>query len=268
LTSKDPEQARHVVGAQHPYCGALGERANCQATVSVHYAGSRGHYPLDLRVYWPDSWLTDPRRLDRAGAPAAQHRALTKPESLDRVRGEGLPGWAVVTDAGYGASADFRGGVAARGLAYLAGVTGDFVAFAEAPTGVPRARRGGADRDPLPAGAREPPPVALSEPARRVRLRKETWWETGLAEAQLPSCHPWPGQRCSQANRAETVQELAWHWVQEGMGGIAGRIAAGLTPEVGEAVAVLAGYETQFDLHAAVRKARRAAVGAPTHLRK
>src|SRR5205085_219761 len=119
-----PKQGKHSVGVQRQYCGALGKKANCQVAVSVHYVSPWGHYPLDLRLYLPDVWLTDPHRLDQAGVPKAERRALTKPEIalelLDRVRGEGAPGWAVVTDAGYGASGEFRAGVAERGLIYMA----------------------------------------------------------------------------------------------------------------------------------------------------
>src|SRR5438105_1925861 len=135
-----PKQGRHSVGVQRQYCGALGKKANCQVAVSVHYVAPPGHYPLDLRLYLPDSWLADDRRLEKAGVPEAERRALTKPqialELLDRVRGEGLPGWAVVTDAGYGASGEFRAGVAERGLIYMAGVTGEFAVFTEQPTWV------------------------------------------------------------------------------------------------------------------------------------
>src|SRR5437588_160018 len=111
-----PEQGRHSVGVQRQYCGALGKRANCQVAVSVHYVSPRGHYPLDLRLYLPDSWLSDVARLDRAGVPQAERRVLTKAEIalelLDRVRGEGLPGKVAVADAGYGVSGAFRAGLA------------------------------------------------------------------------------------------------------------------------------------------------------------
>src|SRR5262249_41191277 len=62
-----PKQGRHSVGVQRQYCGALGKKANCQVAPSVHYVSPRGHYPLDLRLYLPDSWLSDPKRLDQAG---------------------------------------------------------------------------------------------------------------------------------------------------------------------------------------------------------
>src|SRR3954463_6864862 len=95
-----PKQGTHSVGVQRQYCGALGKKANCQVAVSAHYVSPNGHYPLDLQLYLPDAWLTDTKRLDRAGVPKDQRIARTKHEIalelLDRVRSEGLPGRAVV----------------------------------------------------------------------------------------------------------------------------------------------------------------------------
>jgi hypothetical protein len=60
----------------------------------------KGHYPLNMWLYLPESWLGDATRLDRAGVPEAEHRPLTKGqialELLDRVRDEGLPGQLVL----------------------------------------------------------------------------------------------------------------------------------------------------------------------------
>jgi SRSO17 transposase len=195
-----PKQGRHSVGVQRQYCGALGKKANCQVAPSVHYVAPKGHYPLDLRLYLPDSWLADEKRLDQAGVPEAERRPLTKPQIaldlLDRVRGEGLRGWAVVTDAGYGASADFRDGVAARGLVYMAGVTGDFVVFTEPPTWIPPCATGRGrpvTRHRLAPDYR--PPVALSALAKQVRLRKVTWREgtKGRLSARFAWLRVWPG---------------------------------------------------------------------------
>src|SRR5918995_6203766 len=132
-----PKQGRHSVGVQRQYCGALGKKANCQCAVSVHYVAPRGHYPLTMRLYLPESWRKDPGRLDKAGVSAEQRRQLSKGqialELLDQVRAEGLPGGLVVADSGYGVSGPFREGLAERGLHYIVGVTDEMVVFTEEP---------------------------------------------------------------------------------------------------------------------------------------
>src|SRR3954469_460165 len=95
-----PKQGKHSVGVQRQYCGAQGKRANCQVAPSVHYVAPKGHYPLAMRLYLPEVWLDDSKRLDKAGVPQEQRRALTKGqialELLDQVRSEGLTGHLVV----------------------------------------------------------------------------------------------------------------------------------------------------------------------------
>ena len=197
-----PKQGTHSVGVQRQYCGALGKKANCQVAVSVHYVSPRGHYPLDLRLYLPETWSTDRKRLDEAGVPKAERQSLTKPEIalqlLDRVRAEGLPGRVVVADAGYGVSGDFRAGLAARNLSYVVGVTEDFVVFPQKPSWVGPKPAGGngrpAKRSRLaPDG---PPPVSLKELATRTRLRRVTWREgtKGQMAARFAWLRVWPGQ--------------------------------------------------------------------------
>jgi SRSO17 transposase len=196
-----PKQGRHSVGVQRQYCGALGKKANCQVAPSVHYVSAQGHYPLDLRLYLPDSWLSDPERLDQAGVPEAERRPLTKPqialELLDRVRSEGLPGWAVVADAGYGVSGDFRDGLQARGLSYLVGVTEDFVVFTAPPRWeLPQWSGRGRRPTRLQLAPDSPPPIALSELAQKVRLRRVTWREgtKGKLSGRFAWLRVWPGQ--------------------------------------------------------------------------
>src|SRR4051812_6899034 len=167
-----PKQGTSSVGVQRQYCGARGKKANCQAAVSVHYVSPHGHYPLGLRLFLPDSWLADARRLDRAGVPAPFRRARTKGQIalglLDQVRAEGLPGRVVVADAGYGVSGPFRQGLADRGLTYVVGVTDEAVVFPERPAWVRAAGRAGAGGRPpthAPLAPRAPPPGRPRRPA-------------------------------------------------------------------------------------------------------
>src|SRR3954470_12033295 len=179
-----PKQGKLSVGVQRQYCGASGKRANCQVAPSVHYVSPRGHYPLAMRLYLPESWAGDADRLDRAGVPEEHRRVATKGqialELLDQVRGEGLPGQLVVADAGYGVSGPFRDGLAQRGLHYIVGVTGEMVVFTEKPTWeAPPARRPGAGgraatRSVLAGGS--PRPVTLKNLAA-TPLRKVAWRE-------------------------------------------------------------------------------------------
>ncbi|HVK08643.1 MAG TPA: IS701 family transposase [Gemmataceae bacterium] len=200
-----PKQGRHSVGVQRQYCGALGKKANCQAAVSVHYVAPRGHYPLALRLFLPESWAADADRLDRAGVPEECRRERAKGQIaldlLDQVRAEGLPGRVVLADAGYGASGDFRRALADRGLHYIAGVTDEVVVFTAPPAWGRPAGRGGV----APVGGRpqtnpqlrpgSPRPVRLREVAARTPLRSVTWRDgtKGGLSGRFAWVRVWPG---------------------------------------------------------------------------
>jgi SRSO17 transposase len=207
-----PKQGRHSVGVQRQYCGALGKRANCQVAVSVHYHAPRGHYPLALRLFLPQSWTRSPSRLDQAGVPRPCRRFRSKIqialELLDQVRDEGLPGNVVIADAGYGASEDFRQAVAERGLFYLAGVKPDMVVFAEPPLWEVPA---GCGHGPKPTRwqltAASPQPLTVAALAARTPLRRKTWrigsQKKGLwarfAWVRVWPAHNWQAGQCAQA---------------------------------------------------------------------
>jgi SRSO17 transposase len=194
-----PKQGRHSVGVQRQYCGALGKKANCQCAVSVHYVSPKGHYPLDMRLYLPDSWLDDPARLDKAGVPEAERRRLSKGqialELLDRARGEGLPGGVVVADSGYGVSGPFRDGLAQRGLHYVVGVTDEMVVFTEEPRwDDPKAGTGGRPQKRRRLAGGSPRPVSLKDLAARTPRRKVTWREgtKGPMSGRFAWLRVWP----------------------------------------------------------------------------
>jgi SRSO17 transposase len=195
-----PKRGAHSVGVQRQYCGALGKKANGQCAVSVHYVAPKGHYPLDMRLYLPDSWLGDPGRLDKVGVPEAERRRLSKGQIalvlLDRIRAEGLPGGVVVADSGYGVSGPFREGLAQRGLHYIVGVTDEMAVFAEEPRWVePEAATGGRPRKRYRLAEGSPRPVSLKGLAARTPRRKVTWREgtEGPMWGRFAWLRVWPG---------------------------------------------------------------------------
>jgi SRSO17 transposase len=121
-----PKKGKHSVGVAAQYASALGKNANCQTLVSLTLA--RGEVPVmvALRLFLPESWTSDPERLDRAGVPAEHQIARTKPEmalaEVDRMIAAGVCFGCVVADAGYGLSAPFRQGLTVRGLVWAVGI--------------------------------------------------------------------------------------------------------------------------------------------------
>src|SRR6516164_8892000 len=117
------KKGRHSVGVARQYSGTLGKTDNCQVAVSLHYVAPLGDYPLGLRLFLPEAWTSQVERLNTVGVPLAERAPKTKGEIalevLEVVRGEGLPHQAVVADAGYGASGEFRQGLEQRGERYV-----------------------------------------------------------------------------------------------------------------------------------------------------
>jgi SRSO17 transposase len=121
-----PKKGKHSVGVAAQYASALGKTANCQTLVSLTLA--RGEVPVmvGLRLFLPESWTSDPVRLERAGVPMEYRTALTKPEialaEIDRMMAAGVRFGCVLADAGYGMSAPFRRALTARSLTWAVGI--------------------------------------------------------------------------------------------------------------------------------------------------
>ena len=216
-----PKAGTHSVGVQRQYCGALGKKANCQAAVSLHYVGKEGHVPLGLRLFLPESWLEAPARLDKAGVPTDARRPLSKGEIalelLDAVRAENvLPGRVVVGDSGYGVSGPLRAGLAARGMHYVLGVTGEMVVFAQEPRwqapgpsggGRPRLRHRLVKGSATAQSLRE---VAANTPLRKVAWREGT---KGPMSARHAWVRVWPAHGWATGDCAH--EEPIWLLIEE-----------------------------------------------------
>jgi SRSO17 transposase len=79
-----PKQGQHSVGVTRQYCGQLGKQANCRVAVSLSVATETSRMPLAFRLYLPEIWTSDPKRLGSAGVPE-EVEFRTKPQ-IDEYR--------------------------------------------------------------------------------------------------------------------------------------------------------------------------------------
>jgi SRSO17 transposase len=149
-----PKQGRHSVGVARQYCGQLGKQDNCQTVVSLSLANDYASLPVAHRLYLPREWIDDAARRAKAGVPE-DIGFKTKPQiALDLIRwacAAGLPHGVGLLDAGYGVDATLRMGLSDLGLAYVAGVLPNTLAWKpgtrpEPGEGAPKkGRRGDSD---------------------------------------------------------------------------------------------------------------------------
>jgi len=149
-----PKQGRHSVGVARQYCGQLGKQDNCQTVVTLSLANDYASLPVAHRLYLPREWIDDAARRAKAGVPE-DIGFKTKPQiALDLIRwacAAGLPRGVGLLDAGYGVDATLRMGLNDLGIAYVAGVLPNTLAWKpgtrpEPGEGAPKkGRRGDSD---------------------------------------------------------------------------------------------------------------------------
>jgi SRSO17 transposase len=125
-----PKQGKKSAGVSRQHCGALGKVANCQTGVFLAHVGPQGRALVDKRLWLPPEWAADAVRCQAAGVPEEARTYRSKTELalmlLRRAKtlGQLQAGWVTGDDA-YGASPDFRDGVAAEGWVYVLEVPRD-----------------------------------------------------------------------------------------------------------------------------------------------
>jgi SRSO17 transposase len=121
-----PKKGNASVGVAPQYASTLGKNANCQTLVSVTLASGEVPLMVGLRLFLPESWTSDPARMERARVPGDRQAFRSKPEiaidEIDRVRAAGVRFGSVLADAGYGLSAPFRHALSERGLQWAVGI--------------------------------------------------------------------------------------------------------------------------------------------------
>src|SRR5664280_3191292 len=89
-----PKKGKHSVGVARQYCGQLGKQDNCQVAVSLSIANHHASLPVAYRLYLPEDWTKDRKRLRKVGVPE-EVDFKTKPEiALEQIEAAcaaGLP---------------------------------------------------------------------------------------------------------------------------------------------------------------------------------
>jgi SRSO17 transposase len=182
-----PKKGRLSVGVARQYCGQLGKRENCQVAVTLSVASEHASLPVAYRLYLPEAWAADPARRATAGVPE-EVEVRTKPaialEQIGRALADGVPPGVVVTDAGYGNDTDFRAGVTALGLAYVAGILGTTGLWPPGAGPLPAAPWSGRGRPPKRL-RRDPEHQPLAAETLAAGLPAGAWrtvtWREGTA---------------------------------------------------------------------------------------
>jgi len=209
------KKGRHSVGVARQYSGTLGKTDNCQVAVSLHYVAPLGDYPLALRLFLPEAWTSQPPRMEAVHVPAEAQVHMTKGEIalnlLDHMRGEGLPHQAVVADAGYGLSVEFRHALEDRDERYVVGVAGKEAVFDAPPAwavgsdtqrGRPPTRRY--------VAAETPASLTIKQLAQRLERTPLSWRHgtKGPLHAEFAWVRVWPAHRWQHGRAADDVPNV------------------------------------------------------------
>lgn len=172
-----PKKGAFSVGVCRQYSGTLGRVDNCQVAPSLHVACDEGSGCIGMRLYLPEEWASDIKRRRLAGVPddvVFKRKWEIALDLLDEALAAGLPRRLVLADSGYGDSTEFRDGLTARGLNYLAGVSNTRLVWPPGsnPREPKRSTGPGRPSTQFRDGNRKPKP--LSEIAETLDYRKYT----------------------------------------------------------------------------------------------
>jgi SRSO17 transposase len=105
------KKGKKSCGVARQYSGTAGRVENCQIGVFLSYASPKGHSPIDRRLYLPEEWIHDSKRLREAGVPEGVE-FRTKPQlalqMIKEATSSGVPYRWATGDCVYGDSRIIR----------------------------------------------------------------------------------------------------------------------------------------------------------------
>jgi SRSO17 transposase len=179
-----PKKGKHSVGVTRQYCGQVGKQENCRVAVSLSVATWESSLPIAYRLYLPKEWAEDAERRRKTEVPE-EIVFQTKPEiALDQIcaaMAAGVERGVVLVDAAYGINTEFREGVTALGLPYVAGVQSSMTVWEPGKQPLPAKPRGKTGRPPRllqRSTAHQPVPVKqLAMDLPSTAYKHITWRE-------------------------------------------------------------------------------------------
>jgi SRSO17 transposase len=122
------KQGKHSPGVQRQYTGSAGKITNCQLAVSLSIATATEQVPIDMELYMPESWTSDPARRRAARVPDSlvfKTKIELAIDLIGRAVDDGIPGEVVLADSFYGRSHVLRDFVRFKGMDYAVAVDSD-----------------------------------------------------------------------------------------------------------------------------------------------
>ena len=119
-----PKKGKQSVGVARQWCGRLGKIDNCQVAVYMGYVTRSDHVLVNTRLYLPEEWTHDRKRMKAAGVPKGirfQTRHAQALEMLDE-QGHLLPHAWIAGDDEMGRNSEFRSNLNDRNEHYLLAV--------------------------------------------------------------------------------------------------------------------------------------------------
>ena len=168
-----PKKGHNSVGVARQYCGRLGKRDNCQASVMAGYAGPQGYALIDYELYMPKSWFNDSHAILRkkCGVPEGlefRTKNAIATEMISKATASGyFPARYVGADSSFGSDSAFLDSLP-EGLIYFADVKKNQMVFTSRPKTVvpPYSGKGKKPTKGLP----EFPPRTVAEVAQDTSL--------------------------------------------------------------------------------------------------
>jgi SRSO17 transposase len=114
-------------GVKRQYSGTAGRIENCQVGVFLTYTSSKGHSPIDRRLYIPEEWMKDDERRKKAGVPktlAFQTKPEIALEMIQEATTADVPYTWVTGDCVYGDYTEIRQYLEQKRKCYVMNVSG------------------------------------------------------------------------------------------------------------------------------------------------